>query len=231
MLNYISPDGSSKMYCNGSEHPLYRGKLHGFFSLSIPYGWSIINKKCNNKKCKIIFSIYMFLSLILYITSYIYHVHSYKYGKNVENLFLKLDRSFTMLSISSNFLPVCLLFLNKSGKYFLFLQWGICIIGLINIYIFNRTYWYEPIIVGGIYLLFLDEMKKTMTIYEYKMMHGSCILSLIGGIIYGFEINLPIINRNIWGHHENFHLCVVIAEIMVYMLNYNMATRISNINI
>ena len=74
-------------------------------------------------------------------------------------------------------------------------------------------------------------MKKTMTIYEYKMMHGSCILSLIGGIIYGFEINLPIINRNIWGHHENFHLCVVIAEIMVYMLNYNMATRISNINI
>jgi channel protein (hemolysin III family) len=228
MLDYISPYGKSMMYCNGAEHPLYRGKLHGFFSLLIPYGWMMINKKCNNKMSKMIFSIYIFFSLMLYVTSYIYHVHSYKYGMYIEDLFLKLDRSLTMLSISSNFTPVSMFVLHKTGKYLLFLQWTLSIIGMINIFVYNKTLWYEPLIIGSAYLVFLGEMKDNMTSYEYNMMNGSCILSLIGGIIYGFEINLPIINKDTWGHHENFHLCVVIAEIMVYMLNYNMACRIAN---
>ena len=227
MLKYISPNGGSKMYYEGASHPLYRGTLHGLFSTFIPFGWIMIYNKSKNELCKFIFFVYMFFSFMLYVCSYIYHVHSYKYGMYVENIFLKLDRAFTLLSISSNFTPVAILFLHKTGQYLLFIQWSLSFYGLLNIFVFNRTIWYEPIVIGSVYLLFLDEMKKQMTSYEYNMMHGSCIISLIGGIIYGMEINLPATDTNVWGYHENFHICTILAEIMVYILNYNMACRIS----
>ena len=92
-------DFNEFMYCEGCSNPYYRGRLHGFIALIIPVGWYFLLLNCKTVFEKIIFSIYMACNQLSYSASYFFHRESFKYGPDIENLSIKLDRFFIFLNM------------------------------------------------------------------------------------------------------------------------------------
>jgi channel protein (hemolysin III family) len=166
----------------------------------------------------------MFCNFFSYGISYIYHVYSYKYGPDIENLIIKLDRSGIFLNVSGNFTPVSILFMKKTGIYLCGSQWLFSFVGIYRIFFLNRTIWWEPLGVGAIAILFIPEMWEVMTPFEFWMTMSSYVFSVIGGIFTYYKIDLYV-KPHIWGYHENFHFCVAVAGIIVYFINYSLSCR------
>lgn len=218
-------DFNEWMYCEGCPKPTFRGKLHGLVALSIPLAWYFIVKNCNTKISAMLFSLYMFCDFFSYGMSYLYHVHSDRFGPDVENLAVKLDRVGIFLNVSGNFTPVSLLFMKETGVYLLSLQWFFSLVGIVRIFFFNKSLWWEPLAVGAIALLFIPEMWEVQSQYEFWMTMSSYVASLIGGVFTTLRIDWPSSKPLVWGYHESFHLWVTIAGIIVYCINYSQARR------
>jgi channel protein (hemolysin III family) len=219
-------DYNDWMYCEGCPKPLLRGYLHGLVACSIPVAWYFILENCNTLTAKLIFSFYIICDLLSYGVSFFYHVYSDSFGPDVENLVVKLDRTAIFLNVSGNFTPVCIFFMKKTGVYLLVAQWFTSIVGIFRIFVMNKTLWWEPLGVGAIALLFIPEMWTVMTQYEFWMTMASYVASLIGGVFTSLKINMSS-RPDIWGYHENFHLFVTIAGIIVYGINYSLSGRAS----
>ena len=216
-------DFNEFMYCEGCLNPYYRGRLHGLVALSIPIGWYFILLNCETQFTRFIYSVYMFCNFISYSTSYFFHRESFKYGPDIENLSIKLDRFFIFLNISGNFTPVSVIFLKKTGFYFLTILWSGSFIEFLRIFGFNRNKWWEPMLFGATAFLFTGELYETMTPYEFWMTMSSYLASIIGGICFGLKI--PDTLPEIWGYHEYYHLSVSIAAVIVYFINYSLSTH------
>lgn len=217
-------DSNKIMYCEGCPNPYYRGILHGFLSSIIPIGWYFLLLRCETVFETAIFSLYMTCNLISYSASYFCHRESYKYGPDVENLAIKIDKFCIFLNIASNFTPVSIFFLKKSGHYFITLLWGGVIIQYYKIFYLHTSTWWEPLAYGATALIFTREFYETISIYEFWMLNSSYIASIIGGICYGMRI--PDTIPDIWGYHEWYHFSVTIAAVLVYFLNYSFASHI-----
>jgi len=216
-------DFNEFMYCEGCINPYYRGRLHGLITCVIPIGWYFLLLQCQTDFNKLIYSIYMSCNLLSYFSSYICHRESYKYGPDMENLLIKLDRFCIFLNIAGNFTPVSVFFLKKTGIYFITLLWGGVIFQYFKIFYYNKSAWWEPLAFGAIALFFTEEFYETMTLYEFWMTMSSYVASIIGGICFGFRI--PDTIPEIWGYHEWYHLSVGIASVIVYCINYSLSSH------
>ena len=223
-------DYNKWMYCEGCPIPFFRGKLHGVMFIMIPIAWYFIIERCKTVLCKFIFSFYMLCNLFSYGASYYYHVYSHKYGYEVENFAVKMDRAAIFFNISGNFTPVSIIFLANTGIYLLSTQWIVSLICIYRIFFQNKTIWWEPLMVGAIALAFIPEMWEAMTPYEFWMTMFSYIVSIIGGGFYGLQLALSP-RPDIWGCHENFHLFASIASCIVYCINISLASRADTISL
>lgn len=106
-------DFNEYMYCEGCINPYYRGRLHGLIASIIPIGWYLLLLHCETDFTKLIYSIYMSCNLLSYFSSYFFHRESYKYGPDMENRAIKMDRLCIFLHIAGNFTPVSVFFLKK----------------------------------------------------------------------------------------------------------------------
>ena len=216
-------DFNEFMYCEGCPNPYYRGRLHGALSCIIPIGWYFLLLRCETSFETMIYSLYMACNLVSYSSSYYFHRESHKFGPYSENRAIKIDRFCIFLNIASNFTPVSVFFLKETGHYFLGLLWGGVVFQYYKIFYCNKSAWWEPLAFGCIALLFTNELYETMTAYEFWMLIASYIASIIGGICYGLRI--PDTIPDIWGYHEWYHLSVSIAAIIVYFINYSLASH------
>jgi len=217
-------DYNTFMYCEGCPKPFLRGFLHGIISLIIPVAWFFIVNICPTSTGKLLFSFYVLCNFYSYLVSYFYHVHSYKYGPEIENFVLKLDRIGIFMKIAANFTPVSLLFLKQTGIYLLSLQWLLTFVGSFRILFLNRSLWWEPLLVGIIAIFFIPELYQVMTPYEFWLTMSSYVVPTFGIFFTLFKINLTSCPE-IWGYHENFHFFDVLGSIIVYAINYSLASR------
>jgi len=214
-------DFNKFMYCEGCLNPYYRGTFHGIIASIVPIGWYFLLLNCDTFLKSLVYSLYMTCNIASYAASYFCHRQAHKYGPNIENLAIKIDRFCIFLNISGNFTPVSVFFLKKSGKYFIALLWGGVIYQYNKIFYYNKSIWWEPLAFGAISLFFTQELYQTITIYEFCMLISSYIASIIGGICFGLKI--PETIPHIWGYMEWYHLSVGIAGIIVYCLNYSLS--------
>jgi len=233
IINYDIPnrlDYNAFMYCEGCPRPLLRGVLHGLvFCIFIPIGWYFLIKRCHATKEKIIFSFYMLCSFFGYLMSYIYHVHSHKYGPIVENFVLKIDRFAIFMNIAANCVPLALLFMNHTGIFLFTLQWFLCFVGAYRIFYLNRSIWWEPLSVGGVTLLFITEIYKIQTTYEFSLTISTYVLAIIASLFTSYKMDLSSC-PDIWGYHENFHLFTFLSSLAGFFINYSLAGRYSEVN-
>jgi hypothetical protein len=212
------------MYCEGCPKPKWRGKSHGLMCPAIPVAWYFITNECHSLKDQAIYSVYMFFVLFSYLASYVYHVQSDKYGPEVENLAIKLDRAAILWHVAGNFTPVALLYLKDTGIYLFTVQWLLSAIGTYRIFWLDRSIWWEPIFVGAIAILFIPEMLIVMTPFEFWMMIGSFVTSIIGGFVTAYKCEILTIS-NVFGYHEIFHMSVIVSDMIVYSINFSLASR------
>jgi hemolysin III len=219
-------DFNTFMYCEGCLNPYFRGRFHGVIASIIPIGWYFILLNCKTFFSKLIYSLYMMCNIASYSASYFCHRESHKYGPDIENLVIKIDRFCIFLNIAGNFTPVSVFLLKKSGPYFITLLWGGVIFQYNKIFYYNKSIWWEPLAFGAMSLFFTKELYETMTFYEFCMLMSSYIASIIGGIFYCLKF--PDTIPDIWGYHEWYHLSVGIAGIIVYCMNYSFSKHNEN---
>lgn len=159
--------------------------------------------------------------ILLYAASATYH---WLIGKAQHIQFLRrLDHSMIYILIAGTYAPFCLITLNNTAGYVLFIiilllaASGI----LFKMIWFNCPRWVSTAIYIGMgwMIIFLaptlaDSLGTTGLLY---LILGG-ISYTIGGIIYGVKPNIPFINK--LGFHEIFHIFILLGTLFHFICVY-----------
>jgi hemolysin III len=69
-------------------------------------------------------------------------------------------------------------------------------------------------------LPFIKVLYLSLSLYKLVLVGGGGAVYSLGAITYGLK--LPKLSPNIFGYHEMFHLLVVVAAIMHFIVIYNL---------
>ena len=138
----------------------------------------------------------------------------------------KLDHCGIFIMIAGSFTPICLLALpSESGNKLLIIVWSLALIGIIQSIFLPRMHrWLRAslyLIVGYMAFPFIKVIYISISLYKITLL-------IVGGAIYslgalGYGLKFPKLNPNVFGFHEMFHLLVILAAIMHFIVIYNLA--------
>ena len=138
----------------------------------------------------------------------------------------KLDHCGIFIMIAGSFTPICLLALpSESGNKLLIIVWSLAFIGIIQSIFLPRIHrWLRAslyLILGYMAFPFIKVIYISLSLYKI-------ILLTVGGAVYslgaiGYGLKFPKLNPNVFGFHEMFHLLVILAAIMHFIVIYNLA--------
>lgn len=158
----------------------------------------------------IAFSIFGLSMILLYTASSLYHALLVK--EKTLALLQKLDHSMIYVLIAGTYSPICLLVLQGSWKWGLFITiWGLALIGIIKKFLWhNLPRWLSTAFYLGMgwlaVILFPVLMKKLPLAFLIWIGVGGLAYTL-GAVIYGIKKPNPI--PEWFGHHEIWHLFVL----------------------
>ncbi len=140
-------------------------------------------------------------------------------------LLRKLDHCGIFIMIAGSFTPICLLALpNDSGNKLLIIVWSLAFIGIIQSFFFMRIHRLLRallyLIVGYMAFPFIKIMYLSISLYKIVLLASGGAVYSLGAIGYGLKY--PKLNPKIFGFHEMFHLLVVIAATMHFIVIYNL---------
>jgi len=183
------------------------------------------------------FLIYYSSSVLEYVANSIYSVglcsmfgistlyHRLNCDIKTKIMLRKLDHCGIFIMIAGSFTPICLLALpSESGNKLLIIVWSLAFIGIIQSIFFSRIHrWLRAslyLIVGYMAFPFIKILYLSLSLYKL-------VLITVGGVVYslgaiGYGLKFPTLNPKIFGFHEMFHLLVVIAAIMHFIVIYSL---------
>ena len=137
----------------------------------------------------------------------------------------KLDHCGIFIMIAGSFTPICLLALpSDSGNKLLIIVWSLAFLGIIQSIFLTRIHrWLRAslyLIVGYMAFPFIKVLYLSLSLYKL-------VLIGVGGAVYslgaiGYGLKFPKLNPEIFGFHEMFHLLVVIAAILHFIVIYSL---------
>jgi predicted membrane channel-forming protein YqfA (hemolysin III family) len=104
-------------------------------------------------------------------------------------------------------------------------MWAGALLALFRIFFLNRTTWWEPIVVGCMALISLQEMYQVMAPHAFWATIASYLASVTGGFVFAYQWPDPW--HDTFGFHEIMHLCTSIASVLVYIANYSVVDQCS----
>lgn len=226
LIKYELPDrlfDDEPMYCEGLHKPRMRGQLHALMVFIQPIWWYLICKVSHSPLGRWLASVYMLCDLFSYAMSGLLHCGTW--SPKVENILLKLDHAGIFLMVAGNFVPIGIMCLPRTGIYMLGFMWTGAIIGLFRIFLINHTTWWEPIAVGAIALISLEEMYQVMAPHAFWVTMGSYVASVLGGVVFAHQWPDPW--HEVFGFHEIMHVLTSMASVLVYIANYSVVDRCS----
>ncbi|MBR2578436.1 MAG: hemolysin III family protein [Erysipelotrichaceae bacterium] len=157
--------------------------------------------------------------MILYAASTAHH--SLVLPARPRRVIRKLDHMSIFLLIAGTYTPICVIALKESGGMRMLLAVAvIMIIGLIfkalwincPKYVSSITY----IAMGWLVIFNIGKVYQALVPAGFYLLLAGGILYTIGGIIYALKFS---INRD-WGHHEIFHLFILLGTLCHYLMIY-----------
>ena len=137
----------------------------------------------------------------------------------------KLDHCGIYIMIAGSFTPLCLLALpSDSGNKLLIIVWSLAFVGVIQSIFLTRMHrWLRAslyLIVGYMAFPFIKVIYLSLSLYKLFLIAAGGVVYSLGAIGYGLKY--PKLNPEIFGFHEMFHLLVVIAAILHFIVIYNL---------
>ena len=203
--------------------PRFRGVLHHImFFVSLVACVPLIFKSTNSVEITstIVYSIGL-LSMFGFSALY----HRRRSTIKVKKFLRKLDHSGIFLMIAGTFTPICLLALPvESGIKLLTIIWVVAFIGILqsvffgNIHRILRASIY--LVAGYVALPFISIIFMSLSMSKIILVIAGSIIYSVGAFAYGFKF--PKLNPDVFGFHEVFHLLVVIAAVLHFIVIYNL---------
>lgn len=203
--------------------PRFRGVMHHImFFVSLVACVPLIFKSTNSVEITstIVYSIGL-LSMFGFSALY----HRRRSTIKVKKFLRKLDHSGIFLMIAGTFTPICLLALPvESGIKLLTIIWVVAFIGILqsvffgNIHRILRASIY--LVAGYVALPFISIIFMSLSMSKIILVIAGSIIYSVGAFAYGFKF--PKLNPDVFGFHEVFHLLVVIAAVLHFIVIYNL---------
>lgn len=156
------------------------------------------------------FSIFGASMVLLYTASSLYHSLNVK--EKTLDLFKKLDHSMIYVLIAGSYTPVCLLALEGSWKWGLFITvWALALIGIIKKFTWtNAPRWISTLFylgMGWLAVIIFPMLWDKLPLAFMVWMGIGGLAYTVGAVIYG--IKKPNLIPKWFGFHELWHLFVL----------------------
>lgn len=163
--------------------------------------------------------IYSLSVCILYGVSALYHRNDWK--PRMRFWMKRFDHSAIFILISGTVTPVALLALpENTGRNLLLTTWGTSIIGIFQAFFWSQApKWVRSLIylcAGWIIIIFLPDFKTGLDEKNIALLVSGGIVYSVGAIVYAFKRPNPF--PRIFGYHEIFHIFVIIATILHFLV-------------
>ena len=205
------------------ERPLLRGITHlaMFFISAVACGFLLYFSKTNLEITAN--AIYSFGLCTMFGISALYH--RLNCSLKIKIILRKLDHCGIFIMIAGSFTPICLLAMpSESGNKLLIIVWSLAFIGIIQSIFLTRIHrWIRAtlyLIVGYMAFPFIKVIYLSLSLYKLTLIAAGGAIYSLGAIGYGLK--LPKLNPKVFGFHEMFHLLVVIAAILHFVVIYNL---------
>lgn len=208
--------------------PLMRGYIHqvAFFIALLACARLISHSHSN---LALVSNIIYSLSLTgLYGISALYHCPFWR-NHHTYVLMGKIDHAAIFILIAGTGTPVCLLGLaGKSGWMLFGIIWCIALIGILMAFSgLHRLKFIRAILyvaAGWMVFPFIPEIKSSLgTMNLWYLISGGIIYTL-GALVYALK--KPDLFPRVFGYHEVFHVLVVIASILHFIVIYHLTMRL-----
>lgn len=156
------------------------------------------------------FSIFGASMVLLYTSSSLYH--SLPVQEKTLAFFQKLDHSMIYVLIAGSYTPVCLIVLEGSWRWGLFITvWSLAILGIVKKFMSMTTpRWISTLLylgMGWMGVVMFPELTEKLPLSFLAWIIAGGLAYSLGAVIYGIKKPNPI--PDWFGHHEIWHLFVL----------------------
>ena len=171
--------------------------------------------RCETTIERIAIAVYGVCSLSMFAISSLYHRITWVPEKRL--FWKKLDHAGIYLMIAGSFTPIALLGLpRESGMTLLKVIWAVAALGVLqSLFFVNMPKIISALfymVMGYLILPYIGELKESLGMQNIWLIIAGGAAYSIGALCYGLK--RPILNPNIFGYHEVFHLMVNVGAIL-----------------
>ncbi|MCU1401182.1 MAG: hemolysin [Acidimicrobiales bacterium] len=195
-----------------TSRPLWRGRLHVFALFAAVPAFVALMVVADGDRALIAVSIYALGLLSMFVASSTYHrwVHTLQ----ARELWRRIDHAMIFAAIAGSITPICLLGVPDAlGIVLLTIMWTGCLLGIGM----KIAGWKHQRIVGGVMyiavswvgVIAIPELWRNTGVLPGALMIVSGVFYTVGAI--GLNRKWPRLRPAVFGYHEVWHLCTVIA--------------------
>ncbi len=219
------PIQSSSYKPDSLSKPLLRGHFHQAAFFIAVGACSMLIAKSADDRAMIATLIYSACLLNLFGTSALYHRPNW--NPRQRSWMRRLDHSAIFLLIAGTATPICLLALSEeSGLKALTLVWVAALFGVTQaVFWLRATKWltaFLAILTGWLITPFAQEVQEYIGTHNVASLVVGGVIYTIGAIIYAFKRPDPF--PKYCGYHEIFHILVVLAATLHFVVIARIAT-------
>ncbi len=205
--------------------PLLRGHFHqAAFFIALGAGGVLI-ATAHEKAARTVSSVYALSLAGMFACSSLYH--RINWSTQARMWWRRLDHSAIFLLIAGTGTPICLLGIKgEPGNHLLWIFWSLAIAG-----IFKELFWVTApkwvsaifyVIMGWAGVFYFGEMSAALGPTNMALMVAGGIVYTMGAVIYALKRPDPF--PKVFGYHEIFHLLVVVASLLHFIVVYQLVT-------
>lgn len=191
--------------------PTWRGWIHaGTFPVTIAAGIVLI-VLAQGAPAKWASAVFMLTSMLLFGNSALYH--SFNWKPRTKLLLKRIDHANIFLLIAGTYTPMAVLALPpEKGFLLLAIVWGVALLGIgFRVFWINAPRW--------LYVFFYLALGWAAVMYIPDLLSVSVammVLVVVGGLLYSggavvYALKKPNPIPGVFGFHEIFHTCTVLA--------------------
>ena len=217
------------LYCEGREKCYLRGKLHGLLLFVFPILlWWYYEAGKGNPIGLSICLFYLMMNFITFLVSASFHLG--RWSKRTEIILQKIDHCMVAIYVMSKYFPMSLLLLpDYIGLSHFFLV--VCITIWNNYYVWHsNSNSLRLVALAGVQLPFLYFYYQYMSDLEWAMNWVAVITQIIAGYIFTNELTPSWFNPDIATYHEVYHIISAITGGAMWVLNWSILKRTTNMN-